>query len=83
MTGKEIKWISYKTEEQKEEIIKLLKEKYKDNKECEYREISETFILPNMKWIIAPEWMVKWLTKREFGIKIYTSEVIKNALCKN
>lgn len=83
MEKKEIKWISCKDKQEEKEMIELLKEKYKDNKECKFREISDTFILPKMKWIIAQEWMVKWLTKRKLDNKIYTAEVIKNALRKN
>lgn len=79
----QINFISCKTENEIKEIIIMLKDKYKDNPYCTYREISETFILPDKKWIIATENIVKQLTKRKPEIKIYTTEVIKNALRKN
>ena len=79
----QINFIKYKTEIEKEEIIKLLKEKYKNNPNCKFREISETFILPDKKWIIASEFLVKQLTKRKTDQRVYSVEVIKNALRKN
>ena len=75
--------VSCKTEEDYNEIIKLLKEKYKDNSNCKFREISDTFILPDKKWIITPDYLVKQLTKRKPETKIYTAEVIRNALRKD
>ena len=79
----QINMISYKTEEEKNEIIKLLKEKYKKHTNCRFREISETFILPDKKWIITPDFLIKQLTKRQPEIKVFTTEVIKNALQQN
>ena len=79
----QINIISCKTEEEEKEIIKLLKEKYKDNSNCKFREISDTFILPDKKWIITPDYLVKQLTKRKPKTKIYTAEVIRNALRKD
>ena len=79
----QINMISCKTEEEEKEIIKLLKEKYKDNPNCKFREISDTFILPDKKWIITPDYLVKQLTKRKPEIKVYTAEVIRNALRKD
>lgn len=79
----QINMISCKTEEEEKEIIKLLKEKYKDNPNCKFREISDTFILPDKKWIITPDYLVKQLTKRKPETKVYTAEVIKNALRKD
>ena len=79
----QINFISYKTEEEEKEIIALLKEKYKDNPSCKFREISDTFILPDKKWIIASEYLTKQLTKRKPDRKIYSAEVIRNALRKN
>lgn len=79
----QINIVSCKTEEDYNEIIKLLKEKYKDNPNCKFREISDTFILPDKKWIITPDYLVKQLTKRKPETKIYTAEVIRNALRKN
>ena len=79
----QINMISCKTEEEEKEIIKLLKEKYKDNPNCKFREISDTFILPDKKWIITPDYLVKQLTKRKPETKVYTAEVIRNALCKD
>lgn len=76
----QINIISCKTKEQEKEIIKLLKIKYKDNLNCKFREISDTFILPDKKWIICPENLVKLLTKRKTEAKVYSMEVIKNAL---
>lgn len=76
----QINMISCNTEEEEKEIIHLLKEKYKDNPNCKFREISDTFILPDKKWIIASNSLVKQLTKRKPETKIYTAEVIKNAL---
>ena len=72
--------ISCKDNLDKEEIIKLLTNKYKNNDKCMYRQISETFLLPDKKWIIVNNSLVKQLTKRKTNINIYTSEVIKNAL---
>ena len=79
----QINIVSCKTEEDYNEIIKLLKEKYKDNPNCKFREISDTFILPDKKWIITPDYLVKQLTKRKPETKVYTAEVIRNALCKD
>ena len=79
----QINIVSCKTEEDCNEIIKLLKEKYKDNPNCKFREISDTFILPDKKWIITPDYLVKQLTKRKPETKIYTAEVIRNALRKD
>ena len=79
----QINLISCKNDEDYNEIIKLLKEKYKDNPNCKFREISDTFILPDKKWIITPDYLVKQLTKRKPETKIYTAEVIRNALCKD
>lgn len=79
----QINMISYKTEDEEKEIIKLLKEKYKDNPNCKFREISDTFILPDKKWIITPDYLVKQLIKRKPEIKVYTAEVIRNALRKD
>ena len=76
----QINIISCKTKEQEKEIIKLLKIKYKDNLNCKFREISDTFILPDKKWIICSENLVKLLTKRKTEAKVYSMEVIKNAL---
>ena len=69
--------------EEELEIIELLKQKYKDNINCQFRRISETFILPDKKWIIASEYITKILTKRKPEAKIYTAEVIKCALLRN
>ena len=79
----QINIVSCKTEEDYNEIIKLLKEKYKDNPNCKFREISDTFILPDKKWIITPDYLVKQLTKRKPETKVYTAEVIRNALRKD
>lgn len=79
----QINIVSCKIEEDYNEIIKLLKEKYKDNSNCKFREISDTFILPDKKWIITPDYLVKQLTKRKPETKIYTAEVIRNALRKD
>ena len=79
----QINIISCKTEEDYNEIIKLLKEKYRDNPNCKFREISDTFILPDKKWIITPDYLVKQLTKRKPETKVYTAEVIRNALRKD
>ena len=79
----QINIVSCKTEEDYNEIIKLLKEKYKDNPNCKFRKISDTFILPDKKWIITPNYLVKQLTKRKPETKIYTAEVIRNALRKD
>ena len=59
----QINLISCKTEDEEKEIIKLLKERYKDNPNCRFREISDTFILPDKKWIITPSFLVKQLSK--------------------
>ena len=79
----QINIVSCKTEEDYNEIIELLKEKYKNNSNCKFREISDTFILPDKKWIITPDYLVKQLTKRKPETKIYTAEVIRNALRKD
>lgn len=76
----QINIISCKTKEEETEIIKLLKTKYKNNLNCKFREISDTFILPDKKWIVCPENLIKLLTKRKTEIKVYSMEVIKNAL---
>ena len=79
----QINIVSCKTEEDYNEIIELLKERYKNNSNCKFREISDTFILPDKKWIITPDYLVKQLTKRKPETKIYTAEVIRNALRKD
>ena len=45
----QINVVSCENDEEYYEIIKLLQEKYKDNPNCKFREISETFILPDKK----------------------------------
>lgn len=72
-----------KNEQEQEKIIKDLKIKYKDNKQCKFREISETFILPDKKWIVASEFISKQLHKRNPNSQLYRMEVIENALWKN
>ena len=79
----QINIVSCKTKEDYNEIIELLKERYKNNSNCKFREISDTFILPDKKWIITPDYLVKQLTKRKPETKIYTAEVIRNALRKD
>ena len=66
----------------KKDDLKLLKKKYKYERYCEFREVSETFILPDKKWIIASEHLTKILTKRQPNIKIYKSELIKETINK-
>ena len=78
----QINLISCKDDEDYNEIIKLLKEKYKNNPECKFREISDTFILPNKKWIIIEENLVKMLMRNKPDNKLYSSETIKKALMK-
>lgn len=78
----QINLISCKNDEDYNEIIKLLKEKYKNNPECKFREISDTFILPNKKWIIIDENLVKMLMRNKPDNKLYSSETIKRALMK-
>lgn len=79
----QINLIKCKTNEEEQEIIKLLKEKYKNNRNCKFREISDTFILPDKKWIIVNEYWAKQFFKKDKSKKIFSAEVIKNALCKN
>lgn len=79
----QINLIKCKTNEEEREIIRLLKEKYKNNRNCKFREISDTFILPDKKWIIVNNYWAKQFTKRNSNINLYDAEVIKNALCKN
>ena len=78
----QINLISCKNDEDYNEIIKLLKEKYKNNPECKFREISDTFILPNKKWIVIEENLVKMLMRNKPDNKLYSSETIKKALMK-
>ena len=78
----QINLISCKNDEDYNEIIKLLKEKYKNNPECKFREISDTFILPDKKWIIIEENLVKMLMRNKPDNKLYSSETIKKALMK-
>ena len=78
----QINIVSCKTEEDYNEIIKLLKEKYKDNPNCKFREIRDTFILPDKKWIIVNEGLVKMLMKNKPNNKLYSSEIIRKALMK-
>lgn len=78
----QINLISCKNDEDYNEIIKLLKEKYKNNPECKFREISDTFILPDKKWIIIEENLVKMLMRNRPDNKLYNSETIKRALMK-
>lgn len=78
----QINLISCKNDEDYNEIIKLLKEKYKNNPECKFREISDTFILPDKKWIIIEENLVKMLMRNRPDNKLYSSETIKRALMK-
>lgn len=79
----QINIVSCQDDNEIKEMIGLLKEKYKDNPNCKYRDISETFILPDKKWIIAPQYLIKILTARKPHIKVYSAEVIKNALCRD
>lgn len=75
----QINMIGCKTTEEEKEIVQLLKEKYK-NQSYKFREISNTLILSDKKWIITPNILIKQLTKRKPEIKIYSAEVIRNAL---
>ena len=75
----QINMVGCKTAEEEKEIVQLLKEKYK-NQSYKFREISNTLILSDKKWIITPNNLIKQLTKRKPEIKIYSAEVIKNAL---
>lgn len=78
----QINIVSCKTEKDYNEIIELLKEKYKNNSNCKFRRISDTFILPDKKWIIVNEGLVKMLMRNKPNNKLYSSETIKNALLK-
>lgn len=62
MREMQINWIECENWEEVQEIIDILIKKYHNNKRFEYREISDTIILENMKFIVAPKWMVDWLT---------------------
>lgn len=75
----QINMVGCKTIEEEKEIVQLLKEKYK-NQSYKFREISNTLILSDKKWIITPNNLIKQLTKRKPEIKIYSAEVIRNAL---
>lgn len=75
----QINMVGCKTTEEEKEIVQLLKEKYK-NQSYKFREISNTLILSDKKWIITPNNLIKQLTKRKPEIKIYSAEVIRNAL---
>lgn len=78
----QINIVSCQTEEDYKEIIKLLKLKYKNNPYCKFREISDTFILPDKKWIIVRENLVKMLMKNKPNNKLFSSNLIKEALRK-
>lgn len=78
----QINIVSCQTEEDCKEIIKLLKLKYKNNPRCKFREISDTFILPDKKWIIVKENLVKMLMKNKPNNKLFSSNLIKEALKK-
>ena len=75
----QINMVGCKTTEEEKEIVQLLKEKYKHQR-YKFREISNTLILSDKKWIITPNNLIKQLTKRKPEIKIYSAEVIRNAL---
>ena len=79
----QINIISCQNDNEIKEIISLLKEKYKDNPQCKFRKISDTFILPDKKWIIAHSYLIKMLTARKPDRKVYSAEVIRNALLKD
>ena len=78
----QINIVSCKTEKDYNEIIELLKKRYKNNSNCKFREISDTFILPDKKWIIVNEGLVKMLMKNKPNNKLYSSEIIRKALIK-
>lgn len=78
----QINIISCQTEEDYKEIIKLLKLKYKNNPCCKFREISDTFVLPDKKWIIVNKNLVKMLMRNKPNNKLYNSDIIKKALEK-
>ena len=78
----QINIVSCQTEEDYKEIIKLLKLKYKNNPCCKFREISDTFVLPDKKWIIVKENLVKMLMKNKPNNKLFSSNSIKEALRK-
>ena len=78
----QINVVSCENDEEYYEIIKLLQEKYKDNPNCKFREISETFILPDKKWIIVDKSLVVMLTKRAPEAKVFSAQRIKEALLK-
>ena len=66
----------------KDDIKAKRKERYKNNSNCKFREISDTFILPDKKWIIVNEGLVKMLMKNKPNNKLYSSEIIRKALIK-
>lgn len=78
----QINVVSCENDEEYYEIIKLLQEKYKDNPNCKFREISDTFILPDKKWIITNKNLVTMLTKRTPETKVFSAQRIKEALLK-
>lgn len=78
----QINVVSCENDKEYYEIIKLLQEKYKDNPNCKFREISETFILPDKKWIIVDKSLVVMLTKRAPEAKVFSVQRIKEALLK-
>lgn len=78
----QINVVSCENDEEYYEIIKLLQEKYKDNPNCKFREISDTFILPDKKWIITNKNLVTMLTKRAPEAKVFSAQRIKEALLK-
>ena len=76
----QINVVSCENDEEYYEIIKLLQEKYKDNPNCKFREISDTFVLPDKKWIITNKNLVTMLAKRASETKIFSAQRIKEAL---
>lgn len=78
----QINLIECNSKEEEKEIIQMLKKKYSKNLYCKFREISDTFILPDKKWIIVDKNVSKILMKKFKNNKLYTSEIIKQALLK-
>lgn len=70
-------------ESEYKEMISLLCQRYKDTKDFYHREISDTIITNDKKWIVAYSTQMQILVKNaKKPVKSWNASTVKDALCK-
>ena len=69
--------VNCKDREELEEMKIILPKVLNENKLIEYREISETFIYKNEKWILSTSEITKLLVKRKNGSIVIEANTLK------